>query len=95
MKTNKVVTAEEWKKKLSRIWIWFDYLCIPQTSHYEDITHSEKESREKAECKIALKKAVASLPGYVELSDLMLILAPTCEHKDRKDPDTGEPYVLF
>ena len=92
MKTNKVVKAEEWKKKLQCIWIWFDYLCIPQTSHYQDISKNEKESIEKAECKKALKKAVESLPGYVELSDLMLILAPTLLHKNRKDPKTKEPY---
>jgi hypothetical protein len=92
MKTNKVVKAEEWKKKLKKIWIWFDYLCIPQTSHYEDIVSSHDIDEEKKKCINDLKKAVASLPGYVELSDMMLILAPTCEHKNRKDPKTGEPY---
>jgi ankyrin repeat protein len=41
-------------------------------------------SGEAAKC---LSNGVASLPGYVELSDLIIVLVPTTMHKDR----VGEP----
>ena len=31
----------------------------------------------------ALDRGIASLPGYIELSDIMVVLVPTTEHKDR------------
>ena len=37
-------------------------------------------NKETVEC---LNDGVVSLPGYVELSDIILVLVPTMEHKDR------------
>ena len=41
----------------------------------------------------ALKKAVESIPAYVEQCQLFLILCPPCNHKEIKD-DFGRPAVV-
>ena len=39
---------------------------------------------------IESKNAIASIPAYVERSDLVLVLAPGCRHCDRKNEVTGK-----
>ena len=91
-----------WKHKLKNMYIWLDFMCMPQPSSVKDesdsesmISHSEalstdsksniQDSRIKHKCETAklLSDAVQSLPAYVELSWMMLVLAPTIEHVDR------------
>lgn len=101
MKENKITRASEWKGMLRSAWIWLDYVCIPQKNHYEDL-ETTKDDGTATKCGVRrkskaeelywtnqLKNAIESLPGYVELSDLVVVLAPTCEHKNRKDEKTG------
>jgi len=68
---NRIVWAKEWTSSLKDMYIWMDYISMPQllaASHSPQ--HIERAS-----------KAVRSIPAYVELCSLMLVLTPVCSHK--------------
>jgi len=51
--------------------LWVDYSCMPQVgagSHAKTVRSAAK--------------AVESIPAYVERSDVLLVVAPVCRHKD-------------
>jgi hypothetical protein len=90
-----------WKVKMKTMHVWVDYMCMPQLTSVkkeEVVTHtdvhqwSEKPSRtcqdhsknDSDDSKL-LALAVKSLPAYVEMCCMMLVLVPMDEHRDRKD----------
>jgi hypothetical protein len=90
-----------WKAKKKTMHVWVDYMCMPQLTSVkkeEVITHSdthqlsEKPSRtcqdhskgDSDDSKL-LTLAMQSLPAYVEMCCMMLVLVPTDEHRDRTE----------
>ena len=71
---NTVVAGRRWKAAVPHMFAWLDFLSIPQTAAYCDLSTSED-----------LKNAVESIPAYVERSALLLILVPVCVHLDRQE----------
>ena len=89
-----------WKKKMANMHIWLDFMCMPQLSSVQDERACEVQlpsspgnkrsfvqdhshcAGDEAE---QLLKAVESLPAYIEMSRLMLVLVPTDKHRDRLD----------
>ncbi len=85
-----------WKAKMKTMHVWVDYMCMPQLTSVkkEVITHtdthqsSEQPSRtcqdhskgDSDDSKL-LTLAVQSLPAYVEMCCMMLVLVPTDEHR--------------
>jgi len=71
VETNQVVKAEEWKSVLPHMYVWMDYFSMPQWT---------------PSCKVQQVKnasdAIHSIPAYVELCSLILVLAPVCRHSD-------------
>jgi hypothetical protein len=84
-KSNHVTSSKEWKDLLSRAYIWFDWISMPQPSAMPSTTSKEKKNRMETD----LKNAVKSIPAYVEKSDFVTIVAPGCLHAERHDL-TGE-----
>jgi hypothetical protein len=119
-------TKRWWKRKLRAMYIWLDYMCMPQPSCVrtneplcvrasvppengaavtenkrddasDDVSRRKlsrkgsqnlvQDSRQNTNIKTAqlLSDAVHSLPAYVEMSWLMLVLVPTLVHQDRPD----------
>ena len=73
--------ANEWRSMLSNAYIWFDFYSQPQP------TMSTCEE-EKIKLQSELKRAVESIPSYVERSDCLVILTPGAVHADRLDTNT-------
>jgi hypothetical protein len=90
-----------WKAKMKTMHVWVDYLCMPQLTcvkKEEVITHSDTHqsseqpsrtcqdhSKGDSDDSKLLALAVKSLPAYVEMCCMMLVLVPTDEHRDRKE----------
>jgi len=67
----KVFRAEAWKSMLPQMCIWMDYLSMPQlTPSSTDLQRAQ------------LMHAVQSVPAYVELCSLILVLTPVSRHHD-------------
>ena len=80
------IESKEWRKMLTNTYIWFDWMSMPQPSAEDEATFP------KDQMKILTrdgKKAICSIPAYIERSDFMMILAPSATHRDRKDKSTG------
>jgi len=73
--------SNDWKRTLRDAYIWIDWISIPQP------VVEDKHSVQYALTRETGKKAVESIPGYVESSSFMLILCPPSTHADRKDMD--------
>jgi len=60
-------------------------LAMTKTLSSDSADHrfAESSSEEHAHLVGDLQKAVASIPEYVECSDLLLVLVPVCKHHDR------------
>ena len=83
-----VVKAEGWKRMLPQMFIWLDYMSIPQPTVEKARTGPDAAERiEKAEG--GLKLAVASIPSYIEWTALMLILVPSLQHQSVKGTVCG------
>jgi len=80
--------SKEWNEILDNGYIWFDFLSIPQPTISVEDTGSEVFKKLQRECKLGVR----SIPGYVERSDIMIIVAPACDHKDRKNKSNGKPH---
>jgi hypothetical protein len=90
-----------WKAKMKTMHVWVDYMCIPQLTSVkkeEFITHSDTHqsseqpsrtcqdhSKNDSDDSKLLALAVKSLPAYVEMCCMMLVLVPTDEHRDRTE----------
>jgi len=80
--------------------LWVDYLSIPQpgmepekpnmlrSKRTSDHRYSAKYDTNSDQAKLAdqLTQAVNSIPAYVEMSSLLLVLVPAGMHFDRKEP---------
>lgn len=63
--------ALSFKDKLSDLYLWIDYCCIPQV----------RSNDSSMQMRLALK-AVESIPSYFERCSMLLVLAPVCMHRD-------------
>ena len=85
---NDVVTgASEWKQMFAdeRVFIWFDWLSMPQSGATGQSCWTASAEEEK-QLKADGKKAIHSIPAYIERSDCMVVLAPGGHHEDRDCP---------
>ncbi len=88
-----------WKAKMKTMYVWVDYMCMPQLTcvkKEEVVSHSHQSSEQASrtcqdhskgdsdDSKL-LALAVQSLPAYVEMCCMMLVLVPTDEHRDRTE----------
>ena len=100
-KQKTIVTAAQWKVALLHMFVWFDFISIPQTcaasgpasnEYFAKMNQREANSSDEStpsyykpqssltasQQKIVqdLKKAVESIPAYVERAALLLVLVP-------------------
>ena len=69
------VSAKEWKDALPHMFVWMDFLCIPQPCfHTGGSLDATPSSEEASETFTNLTKAVESIPAYLERTSLLLIL---------------------
>lgn len=61
------------KDKLSDLYLWIDYCCIPQV-------RSDDSSMQRLQA----MRAVESIPSYFERCSILLVLAPFCMHRNTK-----------
>eukprot|EP00940_MAST-03C_sp_MAST-3C-sp2_P000311 g311.t1 len=78
--------AKDWKSILANAYIWFDWMSMPQPSAEDKKTFPDDQMKKIIQDG---KKAICSIPAYIERSDFMMILAPSATHRDRKDKITG------
>lgn len=76
-KENFTTKTREWKHILSNAYLWFDFWSQPQPSFEIE----ETPSRRQAE--VELSRALESIPAYVERCDIMFVLTPMSQHKQR------------
>jgi len=60
-----------WKAALPEMFVWLDYLSMPQSNYGEDQVHAQDAAL-----------AVRSIPAYMERCSLLIVLAPPCRHQD-------------
>ena len=72
------ISAAEWQAKLPHAYIWVDAMSIPQPALEADEPGMQQDMTE-------LEAALESVPTYVALSWVLLILAPIVEHDDLQD----------
>ncbi|CAE8635742.1 unnamed protein product [Polarella glacialis] len=70
---SQAVTAADFKGQ--QMYIWYDYFSCPQMA----------ARTEDQDVGADLSNAVESIPGYVELSDFFVIVAPVLKHADRDE----------
>ena len=72
----------EWRKILSKAYLWFDWCCMPQPA-------AEKKDEISQEQMEKLREdggnAIRSIPAYIELSDMVVVVAPSGYHADRRE----------
>jgi hypothetical protein len=96
-KSKEMLGSEAWMDALPDMYIWLDYMSVPQPRATETIK-GETRLRSTSDHRLAvvdgdttadlvkdLQLAVASIPAYIERSDLILVLAPGCMHVDRRE----------
>ncbi len=107
-KERKLRSKNWWKTKMKTMYIWLDYMCMPQLTSVNPnkavsgssescqpdrkllisqcIESSGTQDHRARQCDDSklLAKAVSSLPAYVEMSSIMLVLVPADEHHERK-----------
>ena len=88
-KTNTTTPASEWRELLSNAYVWFDFWSQPQPSRgtsQEEVKRLERD----------LVCALDSVAAFVERSDTLVILSPSCVHADKVDPQTHrKPYTCY
>lgn len=72
-RTNKELRTFNWREELPHMYVWMDYISMPQVLH---------TSTPQKQHMVAAAKAVKSIPAYVERCALLLVLAPVCSHFD-------------
>eukprot|EP00947_MAST-08B_sp_MAST-8B-sp1_P001188 g1188.t1 len=81
--------ASEWKGLLAKAYLWVDWCCMPQPG----AEPKSAEGTEPTEAEIAKMqklredggKAIRSIPAYIEMSDMVIIVAPPGTHEDREE----------
>jgi ankyrin repeat protein len=89
-------TKSWWKKRMKNMHIWLDFMCMPQPSApsctlkgaddvkmLSNTKGVQDDSHGASEVAKLLHQAVESLPAYVELCWLMMVLVPPGTHVDR------------
>ena len=69
------VLAEEWRTALPHMYVWMDFISIPQ-----DVAYMTLEDEVGIQTKA---KAIESIPAYIERTTLIVVLAPVCAHQNR------------
>lgn len=87
---NVVTKAKEWKTILRDAYVWFDWISMPQPTQKTDMHGHHYSSKQMKDISVECKRALASIPSYVERSDFVLVLAPECMHQQRIDPYTNK-----
>ena len=85
-KENVITNASEWKELLSNAYIWYDWFSQPQP-------FCAKNKTQAARLQNNLNSALNSVAAYIERSDTLLILAPSCIHDDLIDKQTGRKRI--
>ena len=80
-KQNTITRSFEWKNLLSNAYIWYDWISQPQPSRGTGKEECARLNRD-------LVSALDSVASYVERSDTLVILAPSCVHADKIDQAT-------
>ena len=76
-----LTTGKEWKQRLPNMYIWLDYLSIPQPGAGAGTEHSDhRQSADNSELVSQLKAAVNSIPSYIARSSMMWIVVPPVNH---------------
>lgn len=80
-------TKKEWQRMLDNAYVWVDWTSMPQPS-----AEKGRKPPLSTECLAALEKessnAIYSIPAYIERSDFVVIIAPSCTHTKRCKPNT-------
>mmetsp|Transcript_110509 Transcript_110509/g.312591 ORF Transcript_110509/g.312591 Transcript_110509/m.312591 type:complete len:624 (-) Transcript_110509:185-2056(-) len=83
------ISAREWASEVSSMYVWFDFMSVPQLSCVSSPTPKSADHRfveptgdSERETAEALRKAVDSIPGYIERARFMFVLVPVCQHSE-------------
>ena len=80
-KQNTITSASEWKEQLSNAYVWYDWVSQPQPSQETSQEEVKRLGRD-------LVSALDSVASYVERSDTLVILSPSCVHADKVNEQT-------
>ena len=83
-----VVKADGWKRRLPHMFLWLDYMSVPQPTVEKTRPGPDLEVR-VAKAEEGLSLAVASIPSYIEWTTLMLVLVPVLKHRARQETICG------
>lgn len=76
-------TRDEWKRRLPNMFVWFDFISVPQPTMVADQASSDHRMADVVTDLVkSLRNAVDSIPTFVERSSMMWILCPPCKHAD-------------
>ena len=68
-----LTTGKEWKQRLPNMYIWLDYLSIPQPGAGGGQHSDHRQSTDNSELVAQLTAAVNSIPSYIARSAMMWI----------------------
>ena len=80
-KQNTITTSSEWKELLSNAYVWYDWISQPQPAQGTSLDEVKRLQRD-------LVSALDSVASYVERSDTLVILSPSCVHADKINEQT-------
>jgi ankyrin repeat protein len=72
LKYNKTMTSAEWAEMLPNMMLWIDFLSIPQIP--KGVAPGKVAADQQA--------AIDSIPSYVSKCSMVIVLVPSCVHKD-------------
>ena len=75
-----LTTGKEWVRQLPNMWIWVDYLSIPQPGAGGAQGADHRQGTNNTELVAQLTAAVNSIPSYIARSCLMWIVVPPVKH---------------
>ena len=81
--------AKEWKGLLETGYLWVDWCCMPQPGAEPKPAEGTEPTQQEQEKMKQLQNdggmAIRSIPAYIELSDMVIIVAPPGTHEDREE----------
>ena len=80
-----LTTGKEWKQRLPNMYIWLDYLSIPQPGAGGGQHSDHRQSTDNSELVAQLTAAVNSIPSYIARSSMMWIVVPPVKHASLED----------
>ena len=81
--------AKDWVNILSSAYVWIDWSCMPQPEA-EKTRKVPLLNKALVELQKDSNSAIDSIGAYVERSDIVIVLVPTCTHADRIDPKSKQ-----